>query len=71
MAVFTQIINAVLIIFLHLVPEHAAVDDSTSGVITVASAADHLHENDHLGTAEELNSAQEEIGARRRTRQLE
>ncbi len=51
-----QIINAVLIIFSHLVPVHAGFDDSTSGGVTVASAADHLHENDHLGTAEELKS---------------
>eukprot|EP00966_Prymnesium_polylepis_P274743 6347772-Prymnesium_polylepis.1 len=56
--------------------EHVAVDDSTSGGITVASATDHLHENDHdLGTVPSRNSTQctvqEEIGARRRTRQLE
>eukprot|EP00966_Prymnesium_polylepis_P305997 7071379-Prymnesium_polylepis.1 len=43
---FTQINNAVLIILSHIVPEHAGFDDSTSGCVTVASAADHLHEND-------------------------
>ena len=53
---FTQINNAVLIILSHLVPEHAGFDDSTSGGVTVASAAYHLHENDVLGTAEELKS---------------
>jgi len=60
-----------LIILSHLVPEHAGFDDSTSGGVTVASAAYHLHEDDHLGTAEELKSVQEEIGARWRAKQLE
>ena len=68
---FTQINNAVLIILSHLVPEHAGFDDSTSGGVTVASAADHLHENDVLGTAEELKSVREKVGARRRAKQLE
>ena len=66
-----QINNAVLIILSHLVPEHARFDDSTSGGVTVAPAADHLHENDALGTAEELKSVQEEAGARWRAKQLE
>ena len=66
-----QINNAVLIILSHLVPEHARFDDSTSGGVTVAPAADHLHENDVLGTAEELKSVQEEAGARWRAKQLE
>ena len=78
-AVFTQIINAVLIIVSHLVPENAADDDSTSGGTTVASAAGHLYENDHLGTAEALNSVRGSeynpqsvgVSARRRARQLE
>ena len=68
---FTQINNAVLIILSHLVPEHAGFDDSTSGGVTVASAADHLHENDVLGTAEELKSVREKVGAHRRAKQLE